>query len=394
MEVRCAGVPRRHAVRARVLDVEVGRGGGGFEQHRLGGLASAERLQITFRNHFEELQLFRIAAQRPGQPARPGAERRVALLRTGAAIRAVVDVEDALLRRAAPQVVSVAALPIVNAVGGGGRGVVKEPLQQRNLFVPLAHQRVAQLVRNRQRAQRAHCVDEKGVRPVERVDVAFAAGQLRPAGRLHRAGNLQGEFVKMLFVLVERNLPLAHQAQQIAVGGQVVEPVVVHADGRDLRGHPLHRFAPADLQETFVGRGVELQNGRAVLKSLRPLRPAARGVSAPHGEDRRPALGLPRIAARGQLVSQPQSHGQQYNRNCQAGDRCTPVSALFGVGHRPERPELVEVKHPGAAARYYHFSTENDGGDPPPWLFRWLPGAPGCTRSVIARPIVSQQTMK
>jgi len=100
------------------------------------------------------------------------------------------------------------------------------------------------------------------------------------------------------------------------------------------------------------------------------------------------------FAARGQLVSQPQSHGQQYNRNCQAGDRCTPVSALFGVGHRPERPELVEVKHPGAAARYYHFSTENDGGDPPPRLFRWLPGAPGCTRSVIARPIVSQQTMK
>ena len=173
--------------------------------------------------------------------------------------------------------------------------MVKEPLQQRNLFVPLAHQRVAQLVRNRQRAQRAHRVDEKGVRPVERVDVAFAAGQLRPAGRLHRAGNLQREFVKMLFVLVERNLPLAHQTQQIAVGGQVVEPVVVHADGRDLRGHPLHRFAPADLQETFVGRGVELQNGRAVLKSLRPLRPAARGVSAPHGEDRRPAPGLPRL---------------------------------------------------------------------------------------------------
>jgi hypothetical protein len=56
-------------------------------------------------------------------------------------------------------------------------------------------------------------------------------------------------------------------------------------------------------------------------------------------------------------VSQPQSHSQQYNRNCQACDRRTPVSALFGVGHRPERPEMVEVKYPGGAARYYHYST-------------------------------------
>jgi hypothetical protein len=30
---------------------------------------------------------------------------------------------------------------------------------------------------------------------------------------------------------------------------------------------------------------------------------------------------------------------------------------LFGVGHRPKRPDMVEVKYPGAAARYYHFST-------------------------------------
>jgi hypothetical protein len=44
------------------------------------------------------------------------------------------------------------------------------------------------------------------------------------------------------------------------------------------------------------------------------------------------------LAARGQLTSQPQSHDQQYNRNCQAGDRRTPVSALFGVVHCPANP--------------------------------------------------------
>jgi hypothetical protein len=49
------------------------------------------------------------------------------------------------------------------------------------------------------------------------------------------------------------------------------------------------------------------------------------------------------------------SHGQQYKRNREAGDCHAPVSALFGVGHRPKRPEMVDLKYPGAAARYYHF---------------------------------------
>jgi hypothetical protein len=54
-------------------------------------------------------------------------------------------------------------------------------------------------------------------------------------------------------------------------------------------------------------------------------------------------------------VSQPQSHGQQYNRYCEAGDCRAPVSALFGVGHRPKRPDMVEVKYPGAAGALLSF---------------------------------------
>ncbi len=44
------------------------------------------------------------------------------------------------------------------------------------------------------------------------------------------------------------------------------------------------------------------------------------------------------LAGRRQIVSQPQSERQDRNRNRQPGDRSTPVSALFGIGHLSVSP--------------------------------------------------------
>ena len=168
-----------------------------------------------------------------------------------------------------------------------------------------------------QRAQRADGVHEERVGAVERVDVA-AIGQPGPPFRLHRAADLQGE-------LVEAQLPgrrvdpaLARQPPQPAVGADVVEPVVVHADVRQVRRHPLDGARPAQLQEFSVAGGVELQDCRAELKSLSPFRPAARLVAALDGEHGRAGIGRPGRFERADLARRQLEHpidlGQQVAR--------------------------------------------------------------------------------
>src|SRR5262245_32501313 len=69
---------------------------------------------------FEELQLLGKAENGPGQAAGPGAEGGITLLRIGTAILATVDVEEGLVRDAAPRIVSVPPVTIEDAIAGGG----------------------------------------------------------------------------------------------------------------------------------------------------------------------------------------------------------------------------------------------------------------------------------
>ena len=66
------------------------------------------------------------------------------------------------------------------------------------------------LMRDRQRPQRAHRIHKQRVGAVEGIDIPFPVREGGPARRLHRARDLQGQLVKVLFALVERYLPLAH----------------------------------------------------------------------------------------------------------------------------------------------------------------------------------------
>ena len=104
----------------------------------------------------------------------------------------------------------------------------------------------------------------------------------RPAVGLHRAGALEREFVEILFAPTRRRGcgPRRISRQQVAVGADVVEPVVVHPDVGDVMRHARDGPFAAEFQERFVAGGVVLQDRRAVHEALRPFGPAARGVFA------------------------------------------------------------------------------------------------------------------
>ena len=212
------------------------------------------------------------------------------------------------MRGAAAHIVGVAALAVIDGVTRGVQRVFDEALQQGNLRVLLAHERVTELMRDGERAAGADGIDEERVRAVEAVDEAGAVGELRPARGLHRAADLEREFVEFLLAFVPLDAAFVQQAEQIAVGGDVVEAVVMHAGVRDVAGHQFDGLAASDVEEARVARGVELKDGRAELKALRPLRPAARRVAALHGEDGRAVGGLPGFLDAGNFLRRQLEH--------------------------------------------------------------------------------------
>jgi hypothetical protein len=110
---------------------------------------------------------------------------------------------------------------------------------------------------------------------------------------LDGAGDLERELGEGEFVAVQRDLALQHQPAEVAVGGDIVEPVIVDADMGDMGGHVPHGLLAAELQHGLVARRVELQEGHAELEALGPFRPTARGVPALDRENRRAVGGIP-----------------------------------------------------------------------------------------------------
>jgi hypothetical protein len=198
------------------------------------------------------------------------------------------------VRRPPAHVEPVAAVAEVDAVLRRRARVIEQPVEQVDVGVLLLHQPLPEGVRKRQRAERAQGVDEERVRAIERVDVA-AVGQLRPAPRLDRAAHLQRQLVVAHLPLGRLEAPFAGEPPQVAVGTDVVEAVIVDADVGEMRRHPLEGAGAAQIEELLVAGGVELQQRRAELEALRPLRPAAGAVLSFDGEHRRPVLGAPGV---------------------------------------------------------------------------------------------------
>ena len=158
--------------------------------------------------------------------------------------------------------------------------------EKRDLQIFLAHENVAEPVRNRQCAQRPDRVRKQRVGAVEGIDIPSARSGSRPPRRLNGTAALERQLVKILFPSIERNPPFDHQAEKVAVSRDVVEPVVMHPDVRDVVSHPLPRAVATERQEFFLARRVILQNRRAIDEPLRPFGPSAGRVAAFDRKDR------------------------------------------------------------------------------------------------------------
>ena len=238
------------------------------------------------------------------------------MLRGRATELAVVAVEDGFVGDAAAHVVGVAGLAEEDVIARGGGGVLEGAVEEVDGFVALAHEHVAELVGDDEGAHGANGVGKKRLRAVEGVDVAGgheAGGALdgRPrlalvggsvAGCLNGAGDLEGELAVVNLVLAAGGGAFEDEAAEIAVGGDVVEAVIVHADVGDVRGHMAQGLFAAKGEEALVAGGVVLEERHAELEALGPLGPAARGVFALHGEDGGAFGGVPSFVEGGDFL--------------------------------------------------------------------------------------------
>jgi hypothetical protein len=107
---------------------------------------------------FEELQLLSIPTHDPRETSRPCCERGVSLLGVWAPVLAVVDVEDALMSHAAPNVRPVPFSSVINVVFGRRLCVFEKATEKRNSLVVFSHHLVAQLVSHRKCPKRTNGV--------------------------------------------------------------------------------------------------------------------------------------------------------------------------------------------------------------------------------------------
>ncbi len=104
-------------------------------------------------------------------------------------------------------------------------------------------------------------------------------------------------------MLVVRNRTFEHQTAEVAVGGDVIETVIVHPDVRDVRRHVLEGLFTTEREKLILPRRIVLEKGHSELETLRPFRPTPRGILALLGKDGRAIGGLPRFVDRVNLLA-------------------------------------------------------------------------------------------
>jgi hypothetical protein len=55
------------------------------------------------------------------------------------------------------------------------------------------------------------------------------------------------------------DVPFAHETQQVSIGGDVVESVVMHSDVRNVAGHLSNDASPSSFKKSIVTGRFELQ---------------------------------------------------------------------------------------------------------------------------------------
>ena len=142
---------------------------------------------------------------------------------------------------------------------------------------------------------RSYGIGKQRVGPVKRVDEAEAADNFCPAGCLNRSAQLQGKFVELLFPLILGDTAFMQQSQQIAIGADIIEPVVMDSDVADMRSHIPDRAVTPPIQEAFLSGGVIEQQCTPELKALGPFGPAPGGIVTFYRIYRRSPGRIPRV---------------------------------------------------------------------------------------------------
>ena len=86
---------------------------------------------------------------------------------------------------------------------------------------------MAQLMCQGQRPQGTDSVGEEGVGAIERVNITVPVAGLAPTAGLHGTADLQCQLVEFQLGLILRESTLEHQSPQVAVGADVIEPVIM-----------------------------------------------------------------------------------------------------------------------------------------------------------------------
>ena len=162
-------------------------------------------------------------------------------------------------------------------------------IEQADFRVVFPHEHMPKLMGQSHDADRAHGIDEQRMRAIEAVDIPQPVECIRPPRRLHRAAGFDRHLIKRKFPRIVRDASFAHQAAEIAVGREVIEAMIVHADVRHMRGHQLARALAAEFEQTSIVGHIERENRTAILKTLRPLGPTLARVLSLDRKDRRAA---------------------------------------------------------------------------------------------------------
>ena len=196
---------------------------------------------------------------------------------------------------------SVASAAVVDVELRGRARVIEQAVEQADARVLFLHQRWPSTWPSaRARSERIVSTNSECAPLNEWMNPPV--GQARPAPRLHRAADLQRQLVEARLPRARLDPPFAREPPQVAVGADVVEPVVVHPHVGQVRRHPFQRARAAEVEELLVAGRVELEQRGAELEPLRPLGPAARLVAPFDGEDGRAVLRAPGVFDREDLA--------------------------------------------------------------------------------------------
>src|ERR1700744_4936361 len=130
--------------------------------------------------------------------------------------------------------------------------MAQRAVEQADALVLFPLQAVAQPVRQTAYTQSADGIDEQRLATVEGVDIPEPIREAGPTGGLHCAAYFQRELVEVQLPFVRWYAAFEHQPAQIAVGGDIVEAVIVYPGVAEMFSHVLHDVPPGQVQEIAV----------------------------------------------------------------------------------------------------------------------------------------------